>query len=118
TLTARRDERLQPEGAGQMSHDLIRAYIELAADGRDGSIGNGQQDDVHTIERRWIEAARPPPRSEHLDAAARQFFEKRRPDRARAQHGSRAQRFKKKFFFPHHVSRRNSTPASPAQASS
>lgn len=100
-------ERPQPERAREVGHQLSRAHLQPPADLPDGVIGHRQQDEVDVVQGRRLEPAAPVPGGEHPDSRGRERLEQRARHRASAQHCRGGDH-----------SRRNSTPRSPAQASS
>lgn len=100
-------QRRETERAGEVDHELPRADLDPATDLGDRGIRDGEKDDVHVAQRRWLQTAAPVPGGENAHARSGQRLEERPRHRPAAEHcGS----------LDH--SRRNSTPDPPAYASS
>jgi hypothetical protein len=106
-LAPRGRERRQPERARQVRHELPASHLEAVADFSHRAVGDRQQDQIHLAQRRRAPAAAPVPPGAHLHSGRRQRLEEGPRHRAAPQDCGGADH-----------SRRNSTPASPAQASS
>jgi hypothetical protein len=105
SLAPRSRERSQPEGAGEVRHQLPGPDLQLAADFGDGGVGDGEQYQIYVLERGRLQAAAPVPGGEHAHSGRGKGREQSLGDRAASQDCRGADH-----------SRRNSTPAAPAEA--